>query len=48
MGFGVDLAREIAKRLGLELEVISVKWEGIIPGLKTGDYDIVMSAMTIT
>lgn len=48
VGFDVDIAREIARRLGLELEVVSVKWEGIIPGLKTGDYDIVMSAMTIT
>ncbi len=48
VGFDVDIAREIAERLGLELEVVSVKWEGIIPGLKTGDYDIVMSAMTIT
>lgn len=47
-GFDIDLATEIAERLGLELEVISVKWEGIIPGLKMGDYDIVMSAMTIT
>lgn len=47
-GFDIDIAMEIAKRLGLELEVKSVKWEGIIPGLKTGDYDIVMSAMTIT
>lgn len=47
-GFDIDVAEEIAKRLGLELEVKSVKWEGIIPGLKTGDYDIVMSAMTIT
>ncbi len=47
-GFDIDIAAEIAKRLGLELEVISVKWEGIIPSLKMGDYDIVMSAMTIT
>lgn len=47
-GFDIDIAREIAKRLGLELEVKSVKWEGIIPGLKTGEYDVVMSAMTIT
>ncbi len=47
-GFDIDVAEEIAERLGLELEVKSVKWEGIIPGLKTGDYDIVMSAMTIT
>jgi ABC-type amino acid transport substrate-binding protein len=48
VGFDVDLATEIASRLGVELDVISVKWEGIIPGLKTGDYDMVMSAMTIT
>ncbi|MDD3718168.1 MAG: basic amino acid ABC transporter substrate-binding protein [Actinomycetota bacterium] len=47
-GFDIDIAKEVAKRLGLELEVKSVKWEGIIPGLKTDDYDIVMSAMTIT
>jgi ABC-type amino acid transport substrate-binding protein len=47
-GFDIDVATAIADYLGLELEVISVKWEGIIPGLKTGDYDIVMSAMTIT
>jgi polar amino acid transport system substrate-binding protein len=48
VGFDVDIATEIAARLGLELDITSVKWEGIIPGLKTGDYDMVMSAMTIT
>lgn len=47
-GFDVDIATEIAGRLGLDVNVISVKWEGIIPGLKMGDYDMVMSAMTIT
>jgi polar amino acid transport system substrate-binding protein len=48
VGFDVDVATEIAKRLGLELEVVTVAWEGIIPGLKTDKYDIIMSAMTIT
>lgn len=48
VGFDVDLATEIAKRLGLELEVISVDWTGIIPGLKADKYDMLMSAMTIT
>jgi ABC-type amino acid transport substrate-binding protein len=48
VGFDVDVAEEIAKRLGLELEVVTVAWEGIIPGLKTDKYDIIMSAMTIT
>jgi len=47
-GFDVDIAMELADRLGLELEVVTTAWEGIIPGLKTDKYDIIMSAMTIT
>ncbi len=47
-GFDVDIATEIAERLGLELEVVTTAWDGIIPGLKADKYDIIMSAMTIT
>jgi glutamine transport system substrate-binding protein len=48
VGFDIDLAKEIAKRLGLELKVVPTAWDGIIPGLKTDKYDMLMSAMTIT
>lgn len=48
VGFDVDIAEAIAAELGLELEVISTAWDGIIPGLKSNKYDIIMSAMTIT
>lgn len=48
VGFDVDIATEIAKKLDLELDVISTAWDGIIPGLKSDKYDIIMSAMTIT
>ncbi len=48
VGFDVDIAEAIAKKLDLELEVISTAWDGIIPGLKSNKYDIIMSAMTIT
>lgn len=48
VGFDVELLGEIAKKMGLELEVISTAWDGIIPGLKTKKYDVIMSAMTIT
>ena len=48
VGFDVDVAEAIAKKLDLELEVISTAWDGIIPGLKANKYDIIMSAMTIT
>jgi lysine-arginine-ornithine-binding protein len=48
VGFDVDVATEIAKRLNVKLDVIPTAWDGIIPGLKTDKYDIIMSAMTIT
>jgi polar amino acid transport system substrate-binding protein len=48
VGFDVDIAEAIADQLGLQLEVISTAWDGIIPGLKSNKYDIIMSAMTIT
>jgi polar amino acid transport system substrate-binding protein len=48
VGFDVELAQALAKKMGLTLEVISTAWDGIIPGLKTNKYDVIMSAMTIT
>jgi polar amino acid transport system substrate-binding protein len=48
IGFDVELATAIAEKMDVELEVISTAWDGIIPGLKTEKYDIIMSAMTIT
>jgi ABC-type amino acid transport substrate-binding protein len=48
VGFDVELAQAVAKKMGLTLEVISTAWDGIIPGLKTNKYDVIMSAMTIT
>ena len=47
-GFDVDVGGAVAKKMGLTFEVISTAWDGIMPGLKTGKYDIIMSAMTIT
>jgi glutamine transport system substrate-binding protein len=48
VGFDVELAKAIAKKMDLELDVITTNWDGIIPGLKTNKYDVIMSAMTIT
>lgn len=48
VGFDIALIREIAARLGMEVEIINTAWEGIIPGLLAGHYDVIISAMTIT
>jgi|Deesub1362B_J571_1020462.scaffolds.fasta_scaffold00072_88 polar amino acid transport system substrate-binding protein len=47
-GFDVDLMKEVAKRIGLEVKFVNVAWEGIIPGLVAHKYDVIASAMTIT
>ncbi len=48
-GFDVELGKELAKRLGLEkAEFIDTAWDGILAGLDTNKYDVILSAMTIT
>ena len=47
-GFDVDIAQEIADRLGVELNPIEAISDNRIPFLKDGTVDIVASTMTIT
>jgi polar amino acid transport system substrate-binding protein len=47
-GFDVDLGNALAAELGVEAEFLNTGFDGLIPGLGTEDYDIIMSAMTIT
>ncbi|MDT8420747.1 MAG: transporter substrate-binding domain-containing protein [Desulfuromonadales bacterium] len=48
VGFDVDMAKRMAKAMGVELELVSTAWDGIIPALLTKKFDIVMSGMTLT
>lgn len=48
IGFEVDVAREVAKDMGLELELVPTAWDGIIPALLGGKFDIIISGMYIT
>ncbi len=47
-GLDIDLARALAKALGVEPVFINTGFDGIIPALKTEEFDIIMSAMTVT
>lgn len=47
-GFDADIAREVAKRLGVKAEFVPTEWSGMIAGLEKGKFDIVVSQMTIT
>ena len=48
VGFEVDLAIDLCKRAGLECKVIAQDWDGMIPGLKAGKFDVIMDGMSIT
>ena len=47
-GLDIDLAIAIAEQLGVEIEFLNTGFDGIIPALQTEDFDILVSAMTIT
>lgn len=48
VGFDVDLAKAIAKKLGVEAEFVVMDWDGILPGLLGKRYDVIISSMNIT
>src|SRR4028119_2170645 len=48
VGFDIDLMDEIGKRAGFTPEYQNVTFDGIIGGLSNNQYDVVISAMTIT
>jgi polar amino acid transport system substrate-binding protein len=48
VGFDIDIANEIAKALGVKLQVVNTSFDGIIAALKAKKFDMIISAMTIT
>jgi octopine/nopaline transport system substrate-binding protein len=48
IGFEPDLAMDLCKRAGLECKIIAQDWDGMIPGLKAGKFDVIMDGMSIT
>jgi polar amino acid transport system substrate-binding protein len=47
-GVGVKLAEALAKSLGRPLQIIPMGFSGLIPALKTGNIDLIISSMTAT
>jgi polar amino acid transport system substrate-binding protein len=48
IGFDMDYGRRLAKAMGVKFVPINTAWDGIIPALMTGKFDIIMGGMTIT
>lgn len=47
-GFDMDLARELGKRLNMEVEFHNIPFDGLIPALGTGEIDVAATGMVIT
>ncbi len=47
-GVSVDLARALAEYLGREVQIENMPFDGLIPALRTGKIDLVISSMTAT
>lgn len=48
VGFDIDLINRIAEEAGFEVEIQNTAWDGIFAGLGAGQYDAVISSVTIT
>jgi len=48
IGFEIDVAKQLAKDMGVKVEFVPTKWSGIIPALLAGKFDVIIGGMSIT
>ena len=47
-GFNVDMANEIARRLGRPINIVAQEFSGLIPGLQAKRFDFIAAPVTVT
>jgi cyclohexadienyl dehydratase len=47
-GFDIDMARALAKALGVSIAFAPTTWSGLAKGLADGDFDIAMGGVSVT
>ena len=48
IGFEVEIADALAHRLGAHAEMVQNQWDGLVPALQRGNFDIVLNGLEIT
>lgn len=48
IGFELDVGRQLAEDMGVDVEFSPTAWDGIIPALVSGKFDVIISGMSIT
>lgn len=47
-GYDVMMAKLIAEHLGMELEIVKLDWDSLVPAVASGDVDMVIAGQSIT
>ncbi|WP_242491870.1 ABC transporter permease subunit [Miniphocaeibacter massiliensis] len=47
-GYDVQMAKKIADKLDLKLEIVKIEWDGLIPALQSGKIDAIIAGMSPT
>jgi len=48
VGYDIDFLKAVAKEAGVAVEIKNTAWDGIFAGLDSGQYDAIISSVTIT
>jgi polar amino acid transport system substrate-binding protein len=48
LGYDVDVATEVGKRIGAEIEFVCQEWDGMIPALLANKFDLIVASLSIT
>ena len=48
IGFEVDIVNAIGRILGRPTQFVQNQWDGLVPGLERGNYDLIVSGLEIT
>jgi polar amino acid transport system substrate-binding protein len=47
-GYDIDVGNELGKRLGVKIEWVCQKWDGMLPALLANKFDLILASMSIT
>ena len=48
IGFEIDVARKLAEDMGVDINFVPTAWDGIIPALIAGKFDVIIGGMSVT
>lgn len=47
VGFEIDVAKKVAADMGVDVEFVPTSWDGIIPALIAGKFDVIIGGMSV-